>query len=53
MSSMLDMLQVEKEDQGNYECIVTDHSGNSRNKREFIRCVSWRCENEVNFFLEE
>jgi len=31
------VLRVVKEDQGTYECIVTDHSKNSRAKREFIR----------------
>jgi len=31
------VLRVEQEDQGTYECIVTDHSKNSRSKREFIR----------------
>ncbi|XP_023347785.1 vascular endothelial growth factor receptor 1, partial [Eurytemora carolleeae] len=28
---------AEQEDQGSYECVVTDHSGNSKSKREFIR----------------
>lgn len=28
---------VEKEDQGNYMCIVTDHSGNTKTRREYVR----------------
>ena len=33
----LELHRVDKEDQGNYECIVTDHSNNNQSRREFIR----------------
>ena len=33
----LQLHRVDKEDQGNYECIVTDHSNNNQSRREFIR----------------
>jgi len=33
----LQLNNVDKEDQGSYACIVTDHSGNQQTRREFIR----------------
>ena len=33
----LQLNRVDKEDQGNYQCIVTDHSNNNQTRREFIR----------------
>lgn len=33
----LQLHRVDKEDQGNYACIVTDHSNNNQTRREFIR----------------
>lgn len=31
------MLSATAEDQGNYECTVTDHSGNRQTRRSFVR----------------
>lgn len=33
----LKLHKVDKEDQGNYACVVTDHSNNQQTRREFIR----------------
>jgi hypothetical protein len=37
VEQQLSISHAEQEDQGTYECVVTDHSGNSKSKREFIR----------------
>ena len=37
MEQKLLLRNVENEDQGNYRCLVTDHSGNTKARREFVR----------------
>ena len=37
VAQKLELRRVDMEDQGNYECIVTDHSNNNQKRREFIR----------------
>ena len=37
VEQQLQLHKVDKEDQGNYVCIVRDHSGNQQLKREYIR----------------